>query len=142
MASVLALAAIPTGLLGAVNSLSGLCMARFGVGIAGSSFVMAQYWIGQMFVLEKMGTANAIVAGWGNAGGGLAQVIMGTGLYPLVTEWLDGDKERAWRSVFVVPAILALVVAVLILTQADDAPQGYLRDMNAWEQLIYRQQLV
>eukprot|EP00977_Amphora_coffeiformis_P002223 scaffold425_cov175-Amphora_coffeaeformis.AAC.82 len=130
MAAVLVLAAIPTGLLGTVNSLSGLCMARFGVGIAGSSFVMAQYWIGQMFVLEKIGTANAIVAGWGNAGGGLAQVIMGAGLYPLVTGLLNGDKETAWRSIFVVPAFLALVVAGLIVTQSDDAPQGYLKDMK------------
>ena len=130
MASVLALAAIPTALLGTANSLPGLCVARFGVGIAGSSFVMAQYWIGQMFVLEKIGTANAIVAGWGNVGGGLAQVVMGAGLYPLVTEWLNGDKEAAWRSIFVVPAVLALVVAALIVTQSDDAPQGYLKDMK------------
>ena len=96
MATVLVLAAIPTSLLGTVYSLTGLCLTRFGIGIAGSSFVMAQYWMGQFFVKEKIGSANAIVAGWGNFGGGLAQIVMGAGLYPLMTNILNDADEDAW----------------------------------------------
>jgi MFS family permease len=67
MALVLVAAALPTALTGTVQSLAGLCAIRALVGVAGSSFVMAQYWMGQMFVKEVIGSANAIVAGWGGA---------------------------------------------------------------------------
>ena len=131
MAAVLVLASIPTALLGTVHSLVGLCLVRFGIGIAGSSFVMAQYWMGQFFVREKIGTANAIVAGWGNFGGGLAQLVMGAGLYPLVSNMMNDDNEdEAWRYIFVLPALVALLVAWFVLTQTDDAPQGYYKDMK------------
>ena len=61
---ILALVSIPTALTGTISSFGGLCALRFFVGISGSSFVTAQYWMGQMFVKELIGTANAIVAGW------------------------------------------------------------------------------
>ena len=134
MGAVLVLAAIPTALLGSVKTVPGLCLARFGIGIAGSSFVMAQYWMGKFFVKEKIGTANSIGAGWGNAGGGLAQLVMGVGLYPLVAANHrgndDDDDDDAWRAIFVVPAVAALVVAWIIVTQSDDAPQGYYKEMK------------
>jgi NNP family nitrate/nitrite transporter-like MFS transporter len=129
MGVVLILAAIPTALLGTVQSLTGLCLARFAIGIAGSSFVMAQYWMGTFFVKERIGTANAIVAGWGNAGGGFAQIIVGAVLFPLFSHLLN-DEEMAWRSIFVFPAVAAIAVAWLIVTQTDDAPQGYYAEMK------------
>lgn len=67
-----------------------------------------------------------MVAGWANFGGGLALIVMGAGLYPLVQNLAgsDGsiwsDPETAWRVVFVFPAVAALVVAALIVTQSQD----------------------
>jgi NNP family nitrate/nitrite transporter-like MFS transporter len=128
MAVVLILSSIPTALTGTVRSFAGLCAVRFGTGIAGSAFVMAQYWMGQMFCQEIIGTANAIVAGWGNLGGGVIQVLLGTGLYPFLKEASGNDE--AWRFVFVVPAVFAIAVAIVVAKSSDDAPLGYYREMK------------
>lgn len=87
-----------------------------------------------MFTREVAGLANALVAGWGNLGGGIAQLVMGSALFPLfklffAAEDNDGDdgmtsSEMAWRTVFVVPALLALVTAVVIVVYSDDSPKG------------------
>ena len=70
----LILASIPTFLIGTVTSFEGLCVVRFFIGIIGSSFVMSQYWMNAMFSKNVVGSANAIVGGWGNLGGGITQV--------------------------------------------------------------------
>ena len=36
-----------------------------------------------MFTKEIAGTANALVGGWGNLGGGVTQLVMGAVLFPL-----------------------------------------------------------
>jgi NNP family nitrate/nitrite transporter-like MFS transporter len=61
MAVVLIVASIPTAMLGLVNSASGLALIRFFIGIAGSSFVMSQFWPSRMFARDIAGTANGIV---------------------------------------------------------------------------------
>ena len=66
MAFILATASIPCALIGLVETSQGLSAVRSFVGIAGSSFVACQYWTSQMFTREVAGTANALVAGWGN----------------------------------------------------------------------------
>jgi NNP family nitrate/nitrite transporter-like MFS transporter len=58
MAVVLVLAAIPTSMVGLVNSAVGLSVLRFFIGIAGSSFVMAQFWPSRMFAREIAGTGE------------------------------------------------------------------------------------
>ena len=70
----LILASIPTFLVGTVTSFEGLCVVRFFIGIIGSSFVMCQFWMNAMFAKNVVGSANAIVGGWGNLGGGITQV--------------------------------------------------------------------
>jgi len=128
LASILALVSIPTALTGTIRTFGGLCALRFFVGISGSSFVTAQYWMGQMFVKEVIGTANAIVAGWGNLGGGVAQLVMGAGLFPLFQ--LFTTEEQAWRSIFVIPAVGALMIAFVIARVSDDGPGGYYKEMK------------
>jgi NNP family nitrate/nitrite transporter-like MFS transporter len=39
---------------------------------------MCQYWTNRMFTKEVGGTANALVDGWGNLGGGVTQLVMGS----------------------------------------------------------------
>ncbi len=68
MAAILCVASIPCALTGLVNTAAGLITLRFFIGIAGSSFVMAQFWPSRMFTREIAGTANGLVGGWGTSG--------------------------------------------------------------------------
>jgi Major Facilitator Superfamily len=61
MAIVLMMASIPTAMLGLVNTAEGLASIRFFIGIAGSTFVMAQFWPSRMFARDIAGTANGVV---------------------------------------------------------------------------------
>ena len=67
---ILTLASIPTACTGLVNSAVGLAILRLCIGMAGGTFVMCQYWTSRMFTKSVVGTANALVGGWGNLGGG------------------------------------------------------------------------
>ena len=58
---------------------------RLAIGIIGASFVITQFHTSVMFAPNVVGTANATVGGWGNAGGGVTQSVM-----PLV---LAGDRR-------------------------------------------------
>lgn len=132
MAFILATAAIPCALTGLVQTAQGLAITRTFIGIAGAAFVACQYWSSQMFTREVAGTANALVAGWGNLGGGVAQLVMGSALFPLFRVfygWDDSDsQELAWRTVCVVPAVFSLAVAYVILYHCDDSPKGDYRE--------------
>ena len=129
-ALVLCLASIPTALTGLVESAAGLAVLRFFIGLAGSTFVTCQYWSSRMFAKEVVGTANALTAGWGNLGGGVTQLIMGSALFPLFKVFFDGDAEKAWRSVSVVPAVVAFASGVMIYTTSEDAPKGNYKEMK------------
>ena len=115
MAAIVIVSAIPCGLTGLVNTASGLSAVRAFIGIAGSAFVPCQYWTSRMFAREVAGTANALVAGWGNLGGGVTQLLMGSALFPLFKlafEDQENPEEMAWRTVFVVPSIIAFLAMI------------------------------
>ena len=65
---ILCAASFPTACIGLINSATSLIVVRTCIGIAGGTFVMCEYWSSMMFAKEIVGTANAIVAGWGNLG--------------------------------------------------------------------------
>ncbi len=46
---------------------------RLAIGVIGASFVITQFHTSVMFAPNVVGTANATVGGWGNAGGGVTQ---------------------------------------------------------------------
>lgn len=132
MGFVLAAASIPTALTGLVNNLTGLIFLRLFIGIAGSSFVMCQCWSTRMFNKDIVGVANGLVGGWGNVGGGVTQLVMGSLLFPLFRDKLfDGDSEMAWRTVCIVPAIVASMTAILVVTTSEDCPDGNYRQLKA-----------
>ena len=62
------------------------------------------------------------MGGWGNLGGGVTQIVMGSVLFPLFK--LGMSAEMAWRTVCIVPAVVGLAVGVSILFISDDAPKG------------------
>jgi NNP family nitrate/nitrite transporter-like MFS transporter len=124
---VLCVASIPTACTGLVNSAAGLAIIRLFIGIAGGTFVMCQYWSSRMFTKKVVGTANALCGGWGNLGGGVTQLVMGTVLFPLFKTLFSGSDdpaEMAWRTVSIIPAIVAFGSGVMIYFISDDSPKG------------------
>uniref|UniRef100_A0A7S3L298 Nitrate/nitrite transporter n=1 Tax=Amphora coffeiformis TaxID=265554 RepID=A0A7S3L298_9STRA len=164
MACTLVAAAIPTALAGwLLRSTTSLYLLRFCIGIAGSSFVTCQYWTLSMFTHEIAGTANALAAGWGNLGGGAAQVFMGSVFFPMAKlaygggscfgscaalkrnrgqnddddlENLEYDRasDLAWRTILLFPAVLSLVTAYCVIRYSDDTPKGSIQRRHRQEQ--------
>lgn len=130
MAVVLVLCSIPTACTGFVNTGFGLSVLRLFIGCAGGTFVMCQYWTSRMFAKEVVGTANALVGGWGNLGGGVTQLVVGAGLFPLFKVIFDGDSTKAWRAVSVLPALLAVITGYMIYKISDDCPKGNYADLK------------
>eukprot|EP00934_Nitzschia_sp_Nitz4_P000535 Nitzschia sp. Nitz4//scaffold48_size128905//60798//62536//NITZ4_003598-RA/size128905-augustus-gene-0.6-mRNA-1//1//CDS//3329552976//535//frame0 len=127
---VLCGASIPAACTGLVESARGLTILRSFIGLAGGTFVMCEYWTSRMFTKEIVGTANALVAGWGNLGASVTQLVVGSFLYPIFTDMYDGDTERAWRTVSIVPAVVAFTTGIIILFISDDAPKGNYSEMR------------
>lgn len=133
--AVLTFASIPTALTGVVNNVESLITLRFFIGFAGSTFVMCQYWTSRMFTKEVVGTANALVGGWGNLGGGVTQIVMGSALFPLFkyiyrNETSEMAANYAWRTVCIIPAIVSFASGVATYYISDDAPKGNYSEMK------------
>lgn len=77
-----------------------------------------------MFSREWCGTANATVGGWGNLGGGVTQVLIGSILFPILRNIFGGDAEKAWRTACIFPAFIGLVTAFCVIKYTDDCPKG------------------
>ena len=122
-AAILLAGAIPTALAGTIHSASGLIAVRFFVGILGGSFVPCEVWTTGFFDKNVVGTANALAAGFGNAGSGVTYFVM-----PAIVDSLVGHQHlkphTAWRVAFVVPFILIALTALLLLIACPDAPTG------------------
>jgi NNP family nitrate/nitrite transporter-like MFS transporter len=124
-------ASIPTACTGFVQTAGGLVALRTFIGLAGGSFVMCQYWTSRMFTKEVVGTANALVAGWGNLGASVTEIVISSFLFPLFKAIFNGDSEKAWRTVSVVPAAVAFVTGVVIYYISDDSPKGNYHQLKA-----------
>lgn len=140
MGGVLILASIPTAFTGAVNSFMGLCFLRLCISLAGSSFVMCQCWSTRMFTKEIVGTANALVGGWGNVGGGATQIVMGTLLFPLFKDVFGADQENpaewAWRRVCLVPAFVTCATGIIVVMTSEDCPEGNYKELKAQGKIV------
>ena len=128
MGIVLMAASIPCACIGLVNGATGLAVTRFFIGLGGSTFVMCQYWTTTMFTKEVAGTANALVGGWGNLGGGVTQLVMGSVLFPLFK--LGMSAESAWRTVSIVPAVVGVCTGYTIIKISDDCPNGNYKELK------------
>jgi NNP family nitrate/nitrite transporter-like MFS transporter len=101
---------------------------RLLIGIIGASFVITQFHTSVMFAPNVVGTANATVGGWGNAGGGVTQSVM-----PMVLAGVAAwgfSKGMSWRYSQILPAVLMLIVAVLYWKYTQDTPEGNFADMR------------
>jgi len=126
---LLALGAIPVFAIGLSHSYGSFLFFRLCIGAIGASFVITQYHTTTMFAANVVGTANAATAGWGNAGGGVTQVLMPLVLAAIVS--VGVEQSFGWRVAMIVPGILMLLVSVLYYRYAQDTPQGNLRDLDS-----------
>ena len=86
-----------------------------------------------MFTKDVVGTANALCGGWGNLGGGVTQLVMGSALFPLFKYFFrdyPNPAELAWRTVCVVPAVVAFGTGITIYFISDDAPTGNYNELK------------
>lgn len=80
-------------------------------------------WSTGFFDKNIVGTANAIIAGFGNAGGGVTYFLMPTIYDALVTNQ-GYSPHVAWRITFIVPGVIILTVAAGLFFLCDDTPTG------------------
>ena len=148
MSVSLLISAIPAVISGAViQGPVSLYIIRFLVGVAGCTFVTCQFWTSSMFTTEVAGTALSLTAGWGNLGGGVSQVVMGSILFPLFKVIYGGEgytksdsvypepgeyeidraADLAWRTILAIPGLFCLYVAYVCFRLSDDLPKGNFR---------------
>jgi NNP family nitrate/nitrite transporter-like MFS transporter len=152
MTCSLLISAIPGIISGvAIQGAISLYIIRFLVGIAGCAFVTCQFWTSKMFTTEVAGTALSLTAGWGNLGGGVSQVVMGSLLFPLFKVIYGGEAysksgtsvypedsnysidvpaDKAWRTILAIPGIMCLYVAYVSLKYSEDLPKGNFRKLK------------
>jgi NNP family nitrate/nitrite transporter-like MFS transporter len=125
---LLALGALPVMGIGLARDYETFLLFRLAIGAIGASFVITQFHTSVMFAPNCVGTANATTAGWGNMGGGAAQLLM-----PLLFAGLVGlglGSFWSWRVAMVVPGALMLVTAFAYFFLTQDTPHGNLRDLR------------
>ena len=125
---LLALGAIPVIGIAFAWDFQSFLIFRLLIGIIGASFVVTQFHTSVMFAPNVVGTANATVGGWGNAGGGVTQSVM-----PLVLAGLGAwglSKGLSWRAAQILPAVLMLITAVLYWRYTQDTPEGNFADLR------------
>jgi NNP family nitrate/nitrite transporter-like MFS transporter len=127
--SLLAVGAVPVLLIGLSHSYESFLLFRFAIGIIGASFVITQFHTSMMFAPNIVGTANAVAGGWGNLGGGIANMVM-----PLVAAAFVSlgyvDKANSWRYAMLVPGVILLVMAFLYYRYTEDTPRGNYADIE------------
>jgi MFS transporter, NNP family, nitrate/nitrite transporter len=121
-AGLLVVGALPVMGIGFSYDYASFLAFRFAIGAIGASFVITQYHTSAMFAPNVVGTANATAAGWGNLGGGVAQMLMPAVFAALVQ--LGLATSSAWRAAMIVPGVLMLFAAVAYLRWTQDTPDG------------------
>ena len=126
---LLALGAIPVIGIALAWSYTSFLVFRLAIGIIGASFVITQYHTSVMFAPNVVGTANATVGGWGNAGGGVTQSVMPLILTAIVS--LGVGEAYGWRLAMIVPGAMMLIMAFLYWKFTQDTPDGNILELRA-----------
>lgn len=126
---LLILCSIPVLLIGTSQSYLSFLIFRLAIGVIGASFVITQFHTSIMFAPNIKGTANATAGGFGNAGGGAANVFM-----PLIASGLTATglcaTADSWRYAMLFPGIMLLVCAFLYHRYTEDTPAGDFKDLK------------
>jgi len=127
--ALLCVGSIPVMCVGFAQSYESLLIFRILIGGIGASFVITQYHTSLTFAPNCVGTANATTAGWGNLGGGVANMLMPLLLAFLL--WFGLDVATGWRVAMLVAGIVCCAAGVLYFFATTDTPRGNLRDLRA-----------
>ena len=127
--ALLALGAIPVIGIAFAHSYEVFIFFRLAIGAIGASFVITQFHTSVMFAPNVVGTANATVGGWGNAGGGVTQSVMPLVLAAIIS--FGVEQTLGWRMAMIVPGVLMHIVAVLYWRYTQDTPEGNFSDLKA-----------
>jgi NNP family nitrate/nitrite transporter-like MFS transporter len=122
-AGILLAGSIPTILAGTVTTATGLTTLRFFIGILGGSFVPCQVWSTGFFDTSVIGTANGLIAGIGNSGGGITYFVL-PAVFDSLVKTHNLTPHIAWRVAFVVPFILISLTALAMILLCEDTPNG------------------
>jgi NNP family nitrate/nitrite transporter-like MFS transporter len=125
---LLILGALPVFGLAFSQNYGTLLFFRLCIGAIGASFVISQYHTSVMFAPNVVGTANATVGGWGNAGAGAAQSLMALIATAAVT--LGVQSAFGWRVALFVPGIAMWIMAFFYARYTQDVPQGDIIDLR------------
>ena len=106
MSGLLIVGSIPLAFAGLITSGTGLIIVRLCIGILGGTFIPCQFWTSAMFNVKIVGTANALVGGWGNLGGGFTFILM-PALFELV-QVCGANEFLAWKIAVLIPALIVL----------------------------------
>ena len=120
--ALLIFGALPVMGIGLANSYESFLLFRLAIGAVGASFVITQYHTTVMFAPNVVGTANATAAGWGNLGGGVAQILMPVLLGVMVG--FGADQFLGWRLAMVVPGVAMILTGVAYYLLTQDTPDG------------------
>ncbi len=126
--ALLAFGAIPVVGIAFAQSYEVFLVFRLAIGIIGASFVVTQFHTSVMFAPNVVGTANATVGGWGNAGGGVTQTAMPFFVAALIS--LGVTPALGWRFAMILPGVMMLIVAVLYWKFTQDTPEGDIIDLR------------
>ena len=126
---LLILGAVPVIGIAFSTSYETFLIFRLAIGAIGASFVITQFHTSVMFAPNVVGTANAAVGGWGNAGGGVTQSVMPLLLAALVS--LGVQQSLGWRMAMFVPGVMMLIVAVMYWKLTQDTPEGNIPALRA-----------
>lgn len=120
--ALLTFGALPVMGIGLSHSYHSFLLFRLAIGLVGASFVITQYHTSVMFSRSVVGTANAVTAGWGNLGGGVAQWMMPLLFGAFVA--FDADKFLSWRLAMIVPGALMFFTGIAYYRLTEDTPDG------------------
>lgn len=120
--ALLIFGALPVMGIGLSHSYHTFLFFRLAIGFVGASFVITQYHTSVMFSRSIVGTANAVTAGWGNLGGGVAQWVMPLLFGAIVG--LGADKFLSWRLAMIVPGVLMLITGFGYYHLTEDTADG------------------
>jgi len=127
---LLILGSLPVMGIALAHDFTTFLLFRVAIGAIGASFVITQYHTSLMFAPRCVGTANAVTAGWGNLGGGVAQIIMPLLLMLFVTAF--GVSEAiGWRLSMVSLGLTMIAAGVAYYFLTQDTPEGNFRELRA-----------
>ena len=125
-------------LLAASQNIAMVMISFVFLGVFGATFVTNQVWTTLNFAPAVVGLANACAGGWGNVGGGAAQ------LFGVVNYLFYGpvglSKDAAWRWTLAVPLVIILATVIAMVKLSQDTPRGKLdvrRDFKKSESSLW-----